>query len=147
MENPEVLTVFTGPHTYVSASWYSNPGMGSTWNYMSVHISGRMNFMSDASMVQLMKKLTLRFESGNVQSPTIFDNLPQDYKEKMLPGIVGFEIKAEKMDNVFKLSQNRDEISYHSIISHLEEQGGSGALIAREMRKRIQELFPSDQAS
>ena len=24
-QNPNVLTVFTGPHTYVSATWYDNP--------------------------------------------------------------------------------------------------------------------------
>src|SRR5688572_13312256 len=36
-QNPHVLAVFTGAHTYVSASWYSNPLSGSTWNYMTVH--------------------------------------------------------------------------------------------------------------
>src|SRR5262245_50561765 len=35
-KNPAVLVVFTGPHTYVSATWYSNPHQASTWNYMSV---------------------------------------------------------------------------------------------------------------
>ncbi len=39
-ENPQVLIVFTGPNCYVSASWYNNPQIGSTWNYMSVHIAG-----------------------------------------------------------------------------------------------------------
>jgi transcriptional regulator len=60
----------------------------------------------------------------------------------MLPAIAGFEIKADKIDNVFKLSQNRDEKSYLNIISKLEEQGGEGALIAGEMKKRKMELFP-----
>src|SRR5690606_1763497 len=58
-ENPQALIVFTGPNTYVSASWYSNPKIGSTWNYMSVHVSGKMNFMSDEDLVRFMKKLTL----------------------------------------------------------------------------------------
>jgi transcriptional regulator len=60
----------------------------------------------------------------------------------MMPAIVGFEIKAEKIENVFKLSQNRDEKSYLNIISKLEEQGGNNALIAAEMRKRKEALFP-----
>lgn len=142
IENPNALTVFTGAHTYVSASWYSNPQIGSTWNYMSVHVHGQINFMSDNELVAFMKKLTLKFEKGNTQSKTIYDNLPDDFLKKMMPAIVGFEIKADKLENVFKLSQNRDEKSYLNIISKLQEQGGNSALIANEMIKRKAELFP-----
>ena len=30
-ENDRVLAIFYGPHTYVSASWYTNPKIASTW--------------------------------------------------------------------------------------------------------------------
>lgn len=141
-ENPNALVVFTGPSTYVSASWYSNPHIGSTWNYMSVHISGQVKYMTSDELVALMKKFTLKFEKNNINSPTIYDNLPEPFLSKMMPAIVGFEIKADTIDNVFKLSQNRDEKSYQNIISELEEQGGNSALIAKEMKKRQLELFP-----
>ena len=142
IENPNALLVFTGPSCYVSASWYSNPQIGSTWNYMSVHIGGKVNFMSNDELIEFMRKLTLKFEKGNTQSLTFYDNLPDQFLNKMIPAIVGFEIKADKIENVFKLSQNRDEKSYNNIISKLEEQGGNSALIALEMRKRKVELFP-----
>ncbi len=142
VENPNALLVFTGPSCYVSASWYSNPQIGSTWNYMSVHIGGQINFMSNDELIQFMRKLTLKFEKGNTQSLTFYDNLPEQFLNKMMPAIVGFEIKAEKIENVFKLSQNRDEKSYLNIISKLDELGGNSALIASEMRKRKAELFP-----
>lgn len=132
----------TDPSAYVSASWYTNPQMGSTYNYMSVHVVGEVKLMSNEVLINLMRKLTLKFEKGNTQSLTIFDNLPVEYLNKMMPAIVGFEIKAEKMENVFKLSQNRDEKSYQNIISKLEEQGGSSVLIADEMKKRKSQLFP-----
>ncbi len=143
IENPKALVVFTGPDTYVSASWYSNPQIGSTWNYMSVHVSGEMRFMSEEELVQLMRKTTLKFERGNTQSPTVFDNLPDAFLSKMLPAIVGFEIRAERIENVFKLSQNRDEASYSNIIARLEALGGDSALIALEMKKRKEALFPA----
>lgn len=143
-ENPQALVVFSGPHTYVSASWYSSPGIASTWNYMSVHINGHLNFMSDADLVEFMRKLTLTFEGGNDQSPPFYDNLSDDFIDSMMPAIVGFELKVEKMDHVFKLSQNRDEESYRNIISQLNKQGGNSALIATEMQNRIIELFPPD---
>lgn len=140
-ENPQVLAVFTGPHTYVSATWYTNPVSGSTWNYMSVHMRGTMRFGTEKELMELMKKLTLRFENNNTSSPTIFDNLPEEYKKHMLPAIVAFEIEVEEMENVFKLSQNRDEVSYQNIIKQLEKQGGDSALIAEEMKKRASKLF------
>jgi transcriptional regulator len=142
VQNPKALAVFTGPSTYVSASWYTNPQIGSTWNYMSIHISGQITFMPDEELIRFMKKLTLKFEKGNTESKTIYDNLPDTFLGKMMPAIAGFELKAEKIDNVFKLSQNRDEKSYLNIISKLEEQGGDSALIAQEMKKRKEELFP-----
>lgn len=143
VENPNALLVFTGPNCYVSASWYSNPQVGSTWNYMSVHVGGQVSFMTNEELIQFMRKLTLKMEKGNKQSLTFIDNLPEQYVDKMMSAIVGFEIRAEKMENVFKLSQNRDEKSYLNIISKLEEQGGSSALIAEEMIKRKAELFPT----
>jgi transcriptional regulator len=142
IENPKALMVFTGFNAYVSASWYTNPQIGSTWNYMSVHVNGNVDFMSNEGLIQFMKKLTLKFENGNTQSQTIFDNLSDEYLSEMLPAIVGFELKAERIENVFKLSQNRDEKSYLNIISKLEELGGTSSYIAQEMIKRKSELFP-----
>lgn len=142
MENPNALIVFTGPSAYVSATWYSNSQMGSTYNYMSVHVQGELRFMSQDELINFMRRFTLKFEKGNTQSPTIYDNLPPEYVNKMVAAIAGFEIKLDKIDNVFKLSQNRDEKSYLNIISKLEEKGGNAALIAEEMKKRRAELFP-----
>lgn len=142
VENPNGLLLFNGPSCYVSASWYSNPHIGSTWNYMSVHVAGKVNFMTDEELIDFMKKLTLKFEDANIQSLTFYDNLPDSFLNKMMPAIIGFEIKADNIENVFKLSQNRDEKSYLNIISKLEEKGGQSALIASEMRKRQAELFP-----
>jgi len=99
-ENPNALIVFTGASTYVSASWYNNPHIGSTWNYMSVHIGGKIKFMTDDELVEFMRKFTLKFEKGNTGSPTYFENVPKEYLSKMLPAIVGIELKAEKFENV-----------------------------------------------
>jgi transcriptional regulator len=109
---------------------------------MSVHIAGQVNFMTDEELILFMRKLTLKFEKGNAQSLTFYDNLPDQYLSKMMPAIVGLEIKADNIENVFKLSQNRDKKSYVNIISKLEAQGGQSALIASEMKKRQAKLFP-----
>ena len=142
--NKNVLVVFTGRHAYVSGTWYSNPYIASTWNYMSVHVKGNIQFLDEAGLEQILRKTTLHFENYNEQSPTIFDNLPVEFKEKVMHAIVGFEIEIIQMDNVFKLSQDRDFESYLNIIDKLHQQGFDEQVIAAEMQKRTQELFPSN---
>jgi transcriptional regulator len=145
LHNNNVLIVFTGHHTYVSGTWYSNPYTASTWNYMSVHIKGIIHFLDEAALEDVLRKTTLHFENYNKLSTTIFDNLPQEFKQKVLPAIVAFEIEIIEMDNVFKLSQDRDAESYHNIKEKLRQQGEDGQMIAAEMEKRTKGLFPDDK--
>lgn len=141
--NPNVLCVFTGHHTYVSATWYSDPHQASTWNYMSVHVKGQLRFLDEANLADVLKKTSLHFEKGNKDSSTVFDNLPEDYTNRLMKAIVAFEVEVQEIDTVFKLSQNRDKESYQHIIGKLKEQNEDGKAIAEEMQKRTEQLFPS----
>lgn len=142
--NENVLVVFTGKHTYVSGSWYSNPHSASTWNYMSVHVKGIMRFLDDNALADVLRMTSLHFESQDNNSPTVFDNLPLEFKHRVMHMIVAFEIEVKEMDTVFKLSQDRDSESYQNIIKKLKEQDEDGRVIAAEMEKRTKELFPDD---
>jgi transcriptional regulator len=142
VHNENVLVVFTGHHTYVSGTWYSNPHTPSTWNYMSVHAKGIIRFLDDVALVDALRMVSLHFENYNQQSATIYDNLPSDSTQKLMKAIVAFEIEIKEMDTVFKLSQDRDAESYENIIARLKEQGEAGQVIAAEMEKRTKELFP-----
>lgn len=140
-KNPNVLAVFTSPHTYVSATWYDDPHQASTWNYISVHARGMIRFGNKEDLIAILKRLTLHYENNNPASTTVFDNLSSAYTEPLMKAIVAFEIEVTSLDNVFKLSQNRDEKSFHTIMEKLQQQGGDGAFIASEMKKRQEQLF------
>jgi transcriptional regulator len=142
LHNANVLVVFTGPHCYVSGTWYSDPHTASTWNYISVHVKGQIKFLDQEGLIEILRKTTLHFEGYNKQSTTIFDNLTKEYTHKLMPAIAGFEIEVTSMDNVYKLSQNRDQESYLNIKKKLAEQEGDALVIAREMEKRTDQLFP-----
>jgi transcriptional regulator len=143
-ENPNVLAIFTGAHTYVSGSWYTgNPQQASTWNYISVHARGQIKFLDEAALIEMLKKLSLHFESYNIASSTVYDNLPVDYREKLTKAIIAFEVEVTEMDNVFKLSQNRDEKSYDNIVVQLKQQEGDAKEIGELMEKRKSKVFPS----
>ena len=144
LHNPNVLVVFTSEHTYVSGTWYSNPNTASTWNYMSVHAKGAIKFLDGEALVEMLRKTSLHFEGYNKQSPTVFDNLSEDFLKKFMPAIVAFEIEVTELKNVFKLSQDRDAKSYENIKQKLTGQGGGAKVIADEMEKRTKELFPDE---
>jgi transcriptional regulator len=145
MHNENVLVVFTGHHTYVSGTWYSNPYTPSTWNYMSVHLKGVIRFLDDNELIDALRMISLHFENYNRESTTIYDNLPADYTRRLMQAIVAFEIEVKEMETVFKLSQDRDAKSYDNIIKRLKQQGESGQVIAAEMEKRVKEVFPVDK--
>lgn len=142
VKNHHVLAVFTSPHVYVSGTWYDNPHQASTWNYMSVHAKGMIKFGDKQDLVNILKRLTLHYENNNTASTTVFDNLTSEYTEPLMKAIVAFEVEITGIENVFKLSQNRDEKSYRNIMEKLNEQGSDGQFIAKEMKKREQQLFP-----
>ncbi len=141
VHNNNVLAVFTGPHTYVSATWYSNPYQGSTWNYMSVHAKGTIRFLEGEALDAVLRKTSLHFEKNDHNSTTYFDNLPDDYKQRVMKAIVAFEIEVEELDNVFKLSQDRDAKSYRNIIEQLHTHDEASQTIAEEMKKRTNDVF------
>lgn len=133
-KNDHVLVVFHGPHTYVSASWYPEPKVASTWNYMAVHAKGKITFTDEAGTYEAIKAITNKYEGTG--SPASFNQLPKEYVMKMIGAIVGFSIEVESFEHVFKLSQNHPEETRHRITAHLEAQGDTPAdAIAKAMKQ------------
>jgi transcriptional regulator len=141
-QNPHVMVLFTGPHTYVSASWYSNTHQGSTWNYMTVQAHGQIRFLPEQALRGLLDELTSHFEN-NPASPALYKDIPEEYISRMLKAIVAIEIKVERLEHIFKLSQNRDAQSYQHIIEQLGKGNTDAQYIAAEMKKRQSQLFPA----
>jgi len=135
-KNDHVLVLFTGPHCFVSASWYTNPSVGSTWNYMTVHAKGKISFTDEAGTLDAVKAVSDKYEG--TEGAGAYDNLPKEYIDHMVKAIVGFTIEVESLDNVFKLSQNRDEMSQKNIIAQLKQRGDDNSvMIAEEMERRL----------
>lgn len=105
-KNKDVLCLFTGAHSYVSASWYTSPQVASTWNYMTVHAKGQLKFVGDEELLDILEKTTAHYEQNDA-SPASYHHLPAEYVTKLAQAIIGFEIKVKSLDHVFKLSQNR----------------------------------------
>src|SRR4051794_16051262 len=142
-ENSNVLAIFHGTHTYVSASWYENKQTASTWNYQAVHAKGTLKFLGEDELHQLLTKLTETFEN-NPHSPSLVQKMDEAYVRSMMKAIVAFEIEVTSIEHIFKLSQNRDNKSYENIIEHLSEQDSDARTVAATMKEREDKVFPHD---
>jgi transcriptional regulator len=141
-ENPNVLCVFSGAHTYVSGSWYSDPHQASTWNYRSVHVRGTISFLDEAGLIDVLQKTSLHFEGGDAASPTVYANLSPEYTARLMKAIVAFQVTVEDIQHVFKMSQNRDAESYRNIIGKLKEGDPEAQAVAQIMEGAEGKLFP-----
>ncbi|MGB3007982.1 MAG: FMN-binding negative transcriptional regulator [Chitinophagaceae bacterium] len=142
MQNNNVLAIFSGAHCYISASWYENKQMASTWNYQSVHAKGPLLFQEGQALIDILKRTTNYFEN-NPHSGANFDDIPEEFVQRMTNAIVAFEIEVQEIDHVFKLSQDRDEKSYDNIVKELRKLEGDAKVIAEIMEKRKSKVFPS----
>jgi transcriptional regulator len=119
INNQEVLVVFPGAHTYISASWYEENGMVSTWNYIAVHVYGKCTLVFDeGELINILRQSVLEHEQ-HVQSPWNLDDNLETVKS-MLQGIVGFKIRVNNIEAKYKLSQNHPKTRQERIIYHLE---------------------------
>ena len=129
----EVLLIFQGAHTYISPRWYNHVNVP-TWNYVNVHVYGKVRMLEGEELKTLLSDLVTKHETGTSYS---MEGLPADFVEKEMRGVAGFALEVTRLDAASKLSQNRDDESYASIISHLEARGDdASAEIAQEMRNR-----------
>lgn len=132
-ENDQVLAVFTGPHSYISSSWYDHENVP-TWNYIAVHVYGRIKIVDYDTSVEQLKKLVDKYEA-NSENPVRVENLSSKTMREAR-GIFGFEIEIDEIQATKKLSQNRDDHNYKNIISELEKTENPQAIaVAKEMSK------------
>jgi transcriptional regulator len=108
----EALAIFLGPHAYVSPNWYpSKAETGKavpTWNYITVHARGSINWIQDADWLRShVGALSTTHEAGR-ENPWSVSDAPASYVDALLRAIVGFELAITKLEGKWKLSQNRD---------------------------------------
>jgi len=130
LDGAEVLLLFQGPDGYISPNWYpSKHETGRevpTWNYVVVHVHGRLRVIDDATwMRRLLETLTDHHEAGQPQ-PWKISDAPDDHIEKSLRAIVGLEVSIDRIEGKFKLSQNHPARNRAGAIAGLRERDGDG---------------------
>jgi transcriptional regulator len=115
----EALIIFLGPDAYITPSWYATKAATGkvvpTWNYLTVHARGRLEFFDDVERLRvLVTDLTNRHEEARAESWAVTD-APAAYIDTMLRAIVGVELSIARLDGKWKMSQNRDPADRHGV--------------------------------
>ncbi|MEH7225412.1 FMN-binding negative transcriptional regulator [Bacillus sp. JJ1566] len=137
-ENQLVLVVFQGPHCYISPSWYETNKAVPTWNYVSIHVYGKLEIIEDKNVIfDSLDDLVNKYESPD--SPYNLNVVVPSFIEGMSKGIVAFRIKITKIEAKAKLSQNHPVERQELVINHLENTSQHDNLqVASLMKKNLQ---------
>lgn len=132
----EVMVVFSGPHAYVSPRWYEERERVPTWNYAAVHAYGIASVVQEAkSKHAAQRRLVAAYDPQWLPE---FDALRPEYVERMLEGIVNFEIRVTRIETRWKLSQNRSRREMELIAAQLDTSAdGSARALAALTRRHL----------
>ena len=115
--NNRALVIFTEPHAYISPKNYEKETNVPTWNYLAVHAYGNCLLLDgEENKAALLKETINYYEADYLKQ---YESLPDDYKQKMMKGIVAFQIVVDDLQAKKKLSQNRTEKEQENIIEDL----------------------------
>jgi transcriptional regulator len=117
----EAMVVFTGPHAYISPSWYSEKATVPTWNYVAIHAYGRPVIVNDKTRVRAMLERLVSEHEAYVKPPWSTAQAG-DYVQQQLDYIVAFEMEVTRLQGKFKLNQNRSRLDQEGVVRAL---GGS----------------------
>ena len=134
LDGRPVLAVFSGPHAYVSPSWYGAEGVVPTWNYVAVHATGTFRVTDDPDEVTAIVADTVETYERGMPTPWRLD-AGAEYVRRLADGIVGFRVAVERLEGKWKLSQNHPAERREKVAAALAAAGDPDArAVARLMR-------------
>ncbi|WP_328956989.1 FMN-binding negative transcriptional regulator [Kitasatospora purpeofusca] len=102
----DAVLVFQGPHGYVSPTVYRTTPAAPTWNFVSVHVHGRLEPLEAGEQTLGVVRETVRiFERDLGTGWDMTDSVP--YFERIAPGVGAFRFTVTAAEGMFKLSQEK----------------------------------------
>ncbi|MDB5111067.1 MAG: transcriptional regulator, partial [Mucilaginibacter sp.] len=117
------LVIFSEPHAYISPKHYEQVSNVPTWNYIAVHAYGKAELIESVEKKMELLEQTIKFYEVDYLKQ--WASLSENYKLKMMNGIVGFRITVDSIEAKKKLSQNKTDKERENIINDLSNQTDS----------------------
>lgn len=140
LNDANVLVVFSGPHAYISPSWYAAEQVVPTWNYQAVHATGRATIIDrPEELMESLERLRQRHEDAR-DAPWTFD-ATSPFIERLATQIVGVRVTVQSLEGKWKLSQNHPEERRRRVITALRQQDDEDA---RAIADAMEATLPPD---
>jgi transcriptional regulator len=130
------LAVFSGPHVYVSPSWYEAEQVVPTWNYAAVRVYGRPQVIEDESALLKIVQAMVRVYEQSMPQPWSFDS-SSTFVKRLLGQIVGFRIAIEKIEGKWKLNQNHPAQRRRKVVEALQERSDENVQAVAAMMRTM----------
>jgi transcriptional regulator len=132
-----VLAVFSGPHAYVSPTWYEAENVVPTWNYVAVHAYGKMQVVEDLpALLQIVKNFVSFYEAPMPKPWKLAGE--NEFVEHLLRQIVGFRIEITRLEGKWKLNQNQPKERRERVAVALQKQPDDDSQAIAAMMKADQ---------
>ena len=119
-----VLISLSGREGYQSANWYASENQVPTWHYEAVEIEGVARPLSDEALVDLLDRLSERFEGlHQPERPWTRGKMTPGKFEAMTKAIVGFEVTPLEVRGTRKFNQHK---SADDLAATIDGQRGAG---------------------
>ena len=106
----KALVVVSGPDGYVSPDWYGIEDQVPTWNYVAVHLRGRVKLAPPETLGAHLADLSAVFEPRIAgKTPWTLDKMNEDPLSRMMRQIAPIEMQVETVDGTWKLNQNKPD--------------------------------------
>jgi transcriptional regulator len=133
----QALVIAEGPTGYVSPSWYATKAESGrvvpTWNYVMVQVRGEFVVHDDRAWVEAaVRRLTDQHEQTRLE-PWSVDDAPADYIDGQLRGIVGVEVRIDRVEAKVKMSQNKSAADVSGVLAGFIADGN--AAVAEWVRR------------
>jgi len=121
LDGEEVLIIFSGPHSYISPNWYAQPPAVPTWNYAAVHVYGKVSLLNDSQTLEVVEEVVHKYEPELLVKRDVITN---EFRDKLLSGIVGCKIELSNIEGKLKLGQQRkpeDQIGVYNALKNSKD--------------------------
>ena len=137
-QGSQVLLCLDGVRGYVSPTYYVDTPMDKTaptLNYAAVRVTGAVKLIQDSDWLNThLSDLVKKYES---QKGWSLNDLPDQARDNFQKMIIGVQIKAEKIEGMFKLNQNKTQDDINSVIDNFQTQGHVLGDFMKEFYKNV----------
>jgi transcriptional regulator len=137
MDGAAAVIAVSGPDGYVSPDWYGVDDQVPTWNYVAVHLRGRLERLGDGLMRDMLDRQSAAYEERLApKRPWTADKMSAGALDRLMRSILPFRLHVERIDATWKLNQNKPEAARLAAAEAigLSEIGQETAALARLMR-------------